>query len=100
MFSTLGDFFRTLGKPCRRHTMLVSRNLTEPLPIGQRWGHKAHLLICTTCREFASQLRFIRSAAMALGRTPRSPRPSSDQVIPPDTRRRMKEKMQNFRDHV
>ncbi len=45
---------------CKRATELVSHGLDERLSAGQRLRLAAHLLICSFCRRFKTQIELIR----------------------------------------
>ena len=48
---------------CREVTQLCSRELEEPLTLGQRLALRAHLLVCTGCSNFRRQMFMLRDAA-------------------------------------
>ena len=52
---------------CRQATRLISQALDAKLPWHRRLAMNVHLLYCVWCRRYASQLRFLRQAAMELG---------------------------------
>ncbi|WKJ90275.1 zf-HC2 domain-containing protein [Methylomonas montana] len=50
-------------RSCREITALVSQALDKPLRLTERLAVAVHLLMCSRCRNFQSQTRFIRKAA-------------------------------------
>lgn len=66
MFRTAREVARVLSLPCREHTVLISRNLDEPLSRPARWALRMHFLVCSPCRRFAGQLRFLRAVGRRL----------------------------------
>ncbi len=53
---------------CRETSELVSRGLDERLGLMQRLGVRLHLAMCSACRAFARQARFLHEACRAYGR--------------------------------
>lgn len=47
---------------CKEVSELLSQAQDRPLGLGEKFGLKAHLLMCNGCRNFAKQLDFIRAA--------------------------------------
>jgi hypothetical protein len=47
---------------CRQITRLVSQSMDTKLPWHQRLAVRFHLLYCSWCRRYASQIRFLRKA--------------------------------------
>jgi len=47
---------------CREATELVSRSMDVRLPWRQRVALRLHLAMCSLCRAFAGQMRFLREA--------------------------------------
>ena len=54
---------------------MVSQSMDAKLPWYQRLGVWLHMLYCVWCRRYASQLRFLRTAAQQL--------PSGLDAVPP-----------------
>lgn len=52
-------------RSCREVTALVSKGLDKKLGLSERMAVGLHLMICSGCRNFQSQTRFIRKAAQA-----------------------------------
>jgi len=50
---------------CRETSELVSRGLDERLDVMQRLGVRLHLAMCSACRAFARQARFLHAACRA-----------------------------------
>lgn len=59
-------------KSCRDTSALVSRSLDESLSWTERLQVRMHLLMCSACRNFERQTRFLHRACTGLrsGRTP------------------------------
>jgi len=51
---------------CRDTSALVSRSLDESLSWRDRVGIRAHLLVCSACRNFERQVLFLRKASARL----------------------------------
>jgi predicted anti-sigma-YlaC factor YlaD len=47
---------------CRQTSVLISKSLDQALPLSDRIGVRLHLLICSGCRNFSKQSRFLRHA--------------------------------------
>lgn len=50
-------------RSCRDITALVSQGLDKKLSLGERLAIGVHVMMCSRCRNFQSQTRFIRRAA-------------------------------------
>ncbi|MGZ8928882.1 MAG: zf-HC2 domain-containing protein [Methylobacter sp.] len=50
-------------RSCRDITALVSQGLDKKLSFNERLTIGLHVMMCTRCRNFQSQSRFIRKAA-------------------------------------
>jgi hypothetical protein len=50
-------------RSCRDITALVSRGLDKKLSFSERLAIGLHVMICSRCRNFQTQTRFIRKAA-------------------------------------
>lgn len=48
---------------CRDTSALVSKGLDKKLSLFERFEVSLHLMMCTRCRNFESQTKFIRKAA-------------------------------------
>ena len=48
---------------CKETSLLVSQSLDRRLSWPERWRATAHLIICSACRRFRRQARFMRKAA-------------------------------------
>ena len=53
---------------CRDISALVSRSLDERLTWAQRLQVRVHLAMCSACRSFERQTRFLSHACKALGK--------------------------------
>ena len=52
-----------LSPSCKAATRLQSEALDRKLTLRQRFGLRAHLLICKWCRRYGKQITFLRNAA-------------------------------------
>jgi hypothetical protein len=52
-----------LSPSCRQASRLQSEALDHKLPILQRVGLRIHLFLCSWCRRYGKQIRFLRDAA-------------------------------------
>ena len=52
-----------LSPNCKAASGLQSEALDHKLPLRQRFGLRAHLLLCTWCRRYGKQITFLRDAA-------------------------------------
>ena len=52
-----------LSPSCKGATRLQSEALDRKLTLRQRFGLRAHLLICKWCRRYGKQITFLRIAA-------------------------------------
>lgn len=50
-------------RSCRDISVLVSQGLDKKLSLRERFSVWLHLMMCTRCRNFQTQSRFIRKAA-------------------------------------
>jgi predicted anti-sigma-YlaC factor YlaD len=50
-------------RSCRDITALVSQGLDKQLGLSERLAIGVHVMMCSSCRNFQSQTRFIRKAA-------------------------------------
>ncbi|QPK64490.1 zf-HC2 domain-containing protein [Methylomonas sp. LL1] len=50
-------------RSCRDITALVSQGLDKQLSLGERLAIGVHVMMCSRCRNFQSQTRFIRKTA-------------------------------------
>lgn len=48
---------------CRDTSALVSKGLDKKLSLSERFEVSLHLMMCTRCRNFQTQTKFIRKAA-------------------------------------
>jgi len=48
---------------CRDNSALVSKGLDKKLSLFERFEVSLHLMMCTRCRNFQTQTKFIRKAA-------------------------------------
>jgi len=56
-------FYRKLNVlTCRRASEMVSQSLDRRLGLMERWRLYVHLRLCQACRNFSSQMAFLRKA--------------------------------------
>jgi len=48
---------------CRDISALVSQGLDKKLSLAERFAVSLHVMMCTRCRNFQTQTKFIRKAA-------------------------------------
>ena len=65
-------------KSCHRATFLLSQSQERELTLRERWGLRLHLLLCTMCRRFAAQVRFLAELGRHMDATPGEPGLSPD----------------------
>lgn len=53
---------------CKEAAARVSQSMDRELSLGERFGLRLHLLICTACTRFQRQAEFLRRAARAYAR--------------------------------
>jgi hypothetical protein len=51
-----------LGISCRKASQLIAESLDRELTRRERWSLRLHTVLCSACREFARQSRWIREA--------------------------------------
>lgn len=47
---------------CKDASRLASKALDTPLSWRERWGLRIHLLLCTLCRRYVRELKFLSTA--------------------------------------
>ncbi len=60
---TLTRGLADLSPNCKAASRLQSEALDNKLPLRQRFGLRAHLLLCKWCRRYGKQITFLRDAA-------------------------------------
>ena len=60
---TLTRGLADLSPSCKAASRLQSEALDHNLPFRQRFGLRAHLLLCKWCRRYGKQITFLRDAA-------------------------------------
>ena len=60
---TLTRGLADLSPNCKAASRLQSEALDRKLPLRQRFGLRAHLLLCKWCRRYGKQITFLRDAA-------------------------------------
>jgi hypothetical protein len=81
---------KALSPNCKQASRLQSEAFDRKLPFTQRFGLRIHLLLCTWCRRYGQQLRFLRQAAHD---HPQELIEPADQSLPSSARERIKEKL-------
>ncbi|MFU8769632.1 MAG: zf-HC2 domain-containing protein [Desulfotignum sp.] len=51
---------------CKDVSVLISRSMDDPLPLGTRMGIRFHLMMCRFCRNYQKQLRVIQKILQRL----------------------------------
>jgi len=88
----LKETLGALSPNCREAVRLQSEQMDHPLGWWQRLGLKVHLMLCTWCRRYGRQLRFLRSASQ---NQPEEPPAGVAQGMPPAVRERLAERLRN-----
>ncbi|MGM0594769.1 MAG: zf-HC2 domain-containing protein [Pseudomonadota bacterium] len=52
---------------CKHATKLISRQQDGPVPLHKRVALRLHLMMCSGCRNYRRQIRFLRRALHRLG---------------------------------
>ena len=60
---TLTRGLADLSPNCKAASRLQSEALDHKLPLRQRFGLRAHLLLCKWCRRYGKQITFLHHAA-------------------------------------
>ncbi len=60
------EVIRVMNRPCRDHSVLISREIDGELPPATRVGLRLHYVLCGACRHFSAQLRLFKRAAARL----------------------------------
>jgi len=79
--------FRALMPTCREVTRLQSNALDRDVPFFWRVGMRLHLLVCSWCRRYGKQIRFLREA---MHDHPDELCEASSQGLSPEARERLK----------
>ena len=74
---------------CEEASQLVSESFERKLSWHERLAIKGHALVCWSCRQFAAQLKFLRSA-MSNSRGREAEDLVSGPTMPDATRQRLK----------
>ena len=82
--------FSKLTPNCPEISRLTSASLDRPLTWRERIGVRAHHLICSWCRRYQHQLRFLRSAARGMEQGIGSRPPHT---LSPEARERLKRRL-------
>lgn len=60
------EIVRVMNRPCKDHSLPISRDTDGELPRATRVGLHLHYLLCRPCRHFAAQLRLFKRTAARL----------------------------------
>ena len=61
------NIFRAVFPSCRQVSQMQSEALDRSLPFSKRAAMRLHLLVCSWCRRYGKQIRFLKSAAQEHG---------------------------------
>ena len=81
---------RLLLPSCREVSRLQSESNGEPSSLAKRLGMRLHLLVCSWCRRYGKQVRFLRAAAHEHGDECESHSPTE---LSAEQRERMKQSL-------
>ena len=84
MIRFVRDTMRVLRMPCREHVALFSRQLDTPLPRGEAFGLRLHIVYCSGCRRFREHLRHLQSLGRSLAE-----QAGNESGLPADVRDRL-----------
>ena len=89
---TLARGITLISPSCKEAARLQSEAIARKLSLFERVGLRLHLFLCTWCRRYRSQLKFLRSASEQC-EPHESPVPS--QRLSPEACERIKQKLQS-----
>ncbi len=90
MTAAISAAFRALFPSCRHAARLQSDALERPLPPAKKPGLWLHLLLCSWCRRYGRQVRFLCRAARE---HPDRFVEAAPGELPPAARERIKQKL-------
>jgi hypothetical protein len=93
-FAGAAEVVRVMNLPCREHSMLISHDTDGQLPRATRVGLHLHFILCSPCRHFAAQLRFLGRAAARLG-VVGAERSLEGGRMPPEVRDRLRRRLRS-----
>lgn len=76
---------------CKEMSRLVSESLDRELPLGQRVSLRLHLLMCSLCSRFRSQMLFLHRAARVFGAVGEADELPAHVRLSPEARQRIKQ---------
>lgn len=82
--------FSKLTPNCPEVSRLSSASLDRPLTWRERIAMRAHFLICSWCRRYQQQLRFLRSAVRSVEQGGEAQPPHT---LPPAARDKLKQRL-------
>ena len=80
---------------CHDMTRLISQAQDGGLPWTARWRMKLHFFLCRWCRRYRRQLGLLRHA---LTRLPEIGPDTPEEMLPPEAKTRMKQRLQDSRE--
>jgi hypothetical protein len=89
--SRLRSVWRLLNLPCEGMSRLSSESLDRDLGAMERLALRTHVLYCTACRRYLSQIKLIRGTLRQLrGRLKTDEDPLPGPRLPENTREKIK----------
>ena len=86
------NLFRAVFPSCRQVSQMQSEALDRSLPIVPRFKMRMHLLVCSWCRRYGKQIRFLRKAAHDHSEELET---VGDQTLSTDAKERIKRSLQD-----
>jgi len=78
----------------------VSAELDHPIPLRDRITIRLHLMMCSMCRRFTRQLKFLRSAALRVGNEQAWTFLCAEHGLSQAAKNRIKHYLLDFRDDI
>ena len=91
--SVLGRL-KVLSPCCRDAARLLSESMDRRLPLAERVGLRAHLLLCGLCRGYGRQLVFLRRLVDVFTKRVETPASPSALELSPEARARIRERLE------
>jgi hypothetical protein len=82
----------TLSPSCREASRLQSEALDRPLSRAERLGLRLHVLLCSWCRRYGRQIRFLNSA---IREHPDAANEGGSQTLSPEARERLRNSLRD-----
>lgn len=86
------SIFRTIFPSCRQVSQMQSEALDRSVPPLARIKMRLHLLVCSWCRRYGKQIRFLRHAAHE---HPEHLQATSNACLSSDAKARLKKALQD-----